>query len=93
MNIVHYTPDQLIAVAQFTEQDRAQIRLCRRPYNRLGFGYQLPELLIEVDNHLKFTRYFMSVPQQERPHVEAICAILATIIAHGCNIGPYTMAQ
>jgi TnpA family transposase len=53
---------------------------------------KLPELLIEVDNELKITRQFMSA-QQNIPQAEEICAILATIMAHGCNIGPHTMSH
>ena len=52
---------------------------------------KLPELLIEVDNELQFSQHFM-IPDQQR-HPDEICPILATIMAHGCNIGPYTMAQ
>lgn len=54
---------------------------------------KLPELLIEVNNKLKITRHFMTASQQESPDIGDICAILATIMAHGCNIGPYTMSQ
>lgn len=54
---------------------------------------KLPELLIEVDNELKITKHFMAANQQNTPKAEDICAVLATIMAHGCNIGPYTMAQ
>jgi len=54
---------------------------------------KLPELLIEVDNELHFTHHFM-LPAQPEPRVaEQVCTILATIMAHGCNIGPYTMAR
>lgn len=35
----------------------------------------------------------MSTMQQENPTVEDVRAILATIMAHGCNIGPYTMSH
>lgn len=52
---------------------------------------KLPELLIEVDNELQFSQHFMLPDQQRLP--DEICPILATIMAHGCNIGPYTMAQ
>lgn len=52
---------------------------------------KLPELLIEVDNELYFTRHFMTPAQQRE--AESVCLVLATIMAHGCNIGPYTMAQ
>jgi hypothetical protein len=44
-----------------------------------------------VDNELHFTRQFMLPAQPELREAEQICTILATIIAHGCNIGPYTM--
>jgi len=54
---------------------------------------KLPDLLIEVDNELKITRFFMSAAQQENPQIEDVRAILATIMAHGCNIGPYTMSH
>lgn len=53
----------------------------------------MPELLIEVDNELKFTRHFMSLAQQEQPHIDDICDILVTNIAHACNIGLYTMPR
>ena len=54
---------------------------------------KLPELLIEVDNELHFTHPLMTPGQQSRREAEQVCAILATIMAHGCNVGPYTMAQ
>jgi len=54
---------------------------------------KLPELLIEVDNELKITRNFMAANKQDNPNTEDICAVLATIMAHGCNIGSYTMAH
>ncbi|NIP28453.1 MAG: Tn3 family transposase [Phycisphaerae bacterium] len=54
---------------------------------------KLPQLMVEVDNELHFSRYFMSPAQQQAPGIEDVCATLATIIAHGCNIGPYTMSH
>jgi len=54
---------------------------------------RLPELLIEVDNQLDFTRHFRLPASQDQRRADEICAILATIMAHGCNIGPYTMAR
>lgn len=54
----------------------------------------LPDLLIEVDNELSFTRHFTTAGKSESvPSPEEICLVLAGIMAHGCNIGPYTMAQ
>ncbi|NRA87925.1 MAG: Tn3 family transposase [Rhizobiales bacterium] len=54
---------------------------------------KLSALLIEVDNDLKFSRFFMSAAHQENPTPQHICEILATHMAHACEIGPYTMAQ
>jgi TnpA family transposase len=54
---------------------------------------KLPELLIEVDNELRFTRHFLTAAQRQEPWPEDICAVLAAVMAHGCNLGPYTMAQ
>lgn len=54
---------------------------------------KLPELLIEVDNDLHFTRHFMLPAKQNQRLTDDICSILATIMAHGCFIGPYTMAR
>ena len=54
---------------------------------------KLPELLIEVDNELNFTRHFAGpTPPAERPP-DRVRLTLAALMAHGCNIGPYTMAQ
>ena len=53
---------------------------------------KLPELLIEVDNQLGFTRNFLTPAQREEPSPEDICAVLAAVMAHGCNLGVYTMA-
>ena len=58
---------------------------------------RLPDLLIEVDNDLKFTNHFV-MPTEKRVlerkrQTEDICAILVTIMAHGCNVGPYTMSR
>jgi TnpA family transposase len=54
---------------------------------------KLPELLIEVDNELHFTQSFLPSIYQADREPEAICHILATIMAYGCNIGPFTMAR
>ncbi len=54
---------------------------------------KLPELLIEVDNDLKFSRFFMSAADQDKSDPQHVCEILATIMAHASEIGPYTMEQ
>jgi TnpA family transposase len=53
----------------------------------------LPQLLIEVNNDLKYTKHFMLPGQQTNKQIDEVCAILVSIMAHGCFIGPYTMAR
>ena len=54
---------------------------------------KLPQLLIEVNNDLNFTKDFMLLHQQNNRQADDICAILVSIMAHGCFIGPHTMAR
>lgn len=54
---------------------------------------RLPDLLIEVDNDLDFTRHFSRLDEPHPRDADEVCSILVTILAHGCNIGPYTMAR
>ena len=54
---------------------------------------KLPELLIEVDNELHFTQPFLPSVHQAKREPESVCHVLATIMAYGCNIGPFTMAR
>ena len=54
---------------------------------------RLPELLIEVDNELRYTHHFLHTNYKEKRSVLDICSTLATIIAYGCNVGPYTMSR
>ncbi|MEL6610505.1 MAG: Tn3 family transposase [Bacteroidota bacterium] len=51
---------------------------------------RLPDLLIEVDNALGFTRPF--APTGERSPAD-VCEAVASVIAFGCNLGPQTMAD
>jgi Tn3 transposase DDE domain len=54
---------------------------------------KLPKLIIEVDNQLGSTRHFLTPAPRQEPSPEDICAVLAAVMAHGCNLGAYTMAQ
>lgn len=54
---------------------------------------RLPDLLIEVDNDLGFTRSFMPQSQRQDPSSDRVCNVLAAVMANGCNIGSHTMAQ
>jgi TnpA family transposase len=54
---------------------------------------RLPDLLIEVDNDLRFTDHFLPPARRGSRDAEDVCQILAVVLAHGCNIGLHTMAQ
>ena len=54
---------------------------------------KLPELLIEVDNDLRFSRCFMPAADREHPGAQHVCEVLATVMAHASETGPYTMSQ
>lgn len=54
---------------------------------------KLPELLIEVDNDLRFSRCFMPAADQKHPDAQHVCEVLATVMAHASETGPYTMSQ
>jgi len=54
---------------------------------------RLPDLLIEVDNDLRFTDHFLPPAQRGGRDAEDVCQILAVTLGHGCNIGLHTMAQ
>jgi hypothetical protein len=53
---------------------------------------KLPDLLIEVDNELQFSRHFIAEMDKAHPDAQQVCEVLATIMAHASEIGTYTMA-
>jgi len=78
-----------------TLDEAAQTRLgdLKRWLTRQMRTSRLPDLLIEVDNDLRFTDHFLSPAQRGGRDSEDVCMILAATLAHGCNIGLHTMAQ
>lgn len=54
---------------------------------------KLPDLLIEVDNDLGFSHVFLDQKYPKGPEAQQIKEVLVTIMAHGCNLGPYTMSR
>ena len=54
---------------------------------------KLPDLLIEVDNELHFSRSFMSTADQDHLEAQQVCEILATVMAHASEVAPFTMSQ
>ena len=73
----------------------AQTRLgeLRKWLAKLMRTIRLPDLLIEVDNDLRFTDHFLPPAQRGGRDAEDVCTLLAVVPAHGCNIGLHTMAQ
>ncbi len=53
---------------------------------------RLPDLLIDVDNALGFTRHLTPTVSSERSAAD-VCEAVAAVIAYGCNLGPHTMAS
>ena len=53
---------------------------------------RLADLLIEVENDLGFSVHFQR-PGEKRVDPREVCALLAAILAHGCNLGLYTMEK
>lgn len=78
-----------------TLDEAAQTRLgdLKRWLTRQTRTSRLPDLLIEVDNDLRFTDHFLPPAQRGGRDSEDVCMILAATLAHGCNIGLHTMAQ
>jgi TnpA family transposase len=54
---------------------------------------KLPDLLIDVDNDLHFSRCFMPAADQDHPSAQQVCEVLAAVMAHASEIGTYTMSQ
>ena len=54
---------------------------------------RLPDLLIEVDNELDWSRHFIPPSRRRERSVQDICEVVASVMAYGCNIGPETMAR
>ena len=54
---------------------------------------KLPDLLIEVDNDLRFSRYFMPAADRDGLQPQHVCEVLATVMAHASETGPYTMSR
>jgi TnpA family transposase len=54
---------------------------------------RLTDMLIEVDNDIRFTDHFLPPVQKGKRDRKEICTILAAVLAHGCNIGLGAMAN
>ena len=86
----HLSVDSTEPLASSEEIKLEQFKNWLKKHQR---NIKLPQLLIEVDNELHFTRHFLPPVQSKGRPVDEICAIIAAVMANGCNIGPDTMAQ
>lgn len=77
----------------FSPEEQAKLDNLKNWLSKYMRTIKLPELLIEVDNDLHLTDYFMPAISQGKRNVEDICAIIATWMAHGCFFGPMTMSK
>ena len=53
---------------------------------------RLADLLIEVENDLRFSAHFLGAGEKQAG-ADEVCALLGAILAHGCNLGLYTMEK
>ena len=75
------------------EPGRAQdLAAMRRWLAARSRSIRLADLLIEVENDLDFSARFHH-PGETRMDAEETCALLAAILAHGCNLGLFTMEK
>jgi len=86
----HLSVDSAEPLDQTEEAKIDQLKSFLKKHQR---QIKLPQLLIEVDNELHFTRHFLPLTQNQTRRVDEIVTIIAAIMAHGCNIGPETMSQ
>lgn len=81
------------AAATFTKDETIALEKLKSWLSSRMRTIKLPQLLIEVDNDLQFTKEFLLPDNQSKRDADEIRAILVTLMAHGCFIGSYTMAR
>ena len=59
---------------------------------RAGIGYPRGHPRVEVENDLGFSGHFQQ-PGEKQVDPGEVCALLAALLAHGCNLGLYTMEK
>ena len=75
-----------------TRRNRTASPSCTAGWTPAGRTIRLADLLIEVENDLGFSVHFQQ-PGEKRVDPGEVCALLAAILAHGCNLGLYTMEK
>lgn len=77
----------------FTQEEHIALEKLKSWLLSRMHAIKLPQLLIEVDNDLHFTKEFIPPVKQLKRNADEVRAIIVSIMAHGCFIGPYTMAR
>lgn len=77
----------------FSPEKNAELKAMKTWLNKRMRQIKLPELLIEVDNEVHLTDSLVPAKKSGQDKADDICGVLATLMAHGCNIGPYTMPK
>ena len=78
--------------AQLDPEHSASLVELRRWLDAHRRPIRLADLLIEVENDLRFSAHFLH-PGEKQADTGEVCALLAAVLAHGCNLGLYTMEK
>lgn len=76
-----------------TSEEKKELKKMKSWFNSKMTNIKLPELLVEVDNELHFTDPINSFSPDSVNPIKDIFNVLGTLMAHGCNIGTYTMPK
>ena len=82
-------PDPADRLSPDRTADLAELRRWLEARRR---SIRLADLLIEVENDLRFSEHFLR-PGEKQPAADEVCSLLAAILAHGCNLGLQTMEK
>ena len=77
---------------QLDPEQLANLAELHRWFDARRRSIRLADLLIEVENDLRFSAHFLRQGEKQSDTGE-VCALLAAILAHGCNLGLYTMEK
>jgi TnpA family transposase len=77
----------------FSPERKKELDAMKSWLNKRMRFIKLPALLIEVDNDIHFTEALTLPGENGSSSIDSIFGVLATLMAHGCNIGSYTMSK
>jgi TnpA family transposase len=78
---------------QLSSQERRQLEELKDWIGASLRPVKLPDLLIEADNALGFTRPLVPAWARNSREPGEVCVALAALMASGCNLGAHTMAR